>query len=217
MKKEISSSQVKSVRTVARAASYSLSLRERVRVRGFSGRCTGGVQTRPRSFPGDNTWAARPAGFTIIELAVSTAIALVVSLVVIRFWMTTSEAFSLDTNIVTVKQQSERALEIIVERIQRARAATIVVSNGNRTIDFIDSSDGSAVQFTLQPAAPAAPQWGQIVQTIDGTQATIASYVESLQFSLSGVGLVDITASFHKGTLRQETTLTVQSSAAARI
>jgi len=156
------------------------------------------------------------AGFTVIELAVATAITLLISLGVIRFWMATSEAFSLDSNIVTVKQQSERAMEIMTERIRRAQASSIVLSNGNATIDFVDSSDASAVQFTLAPPAPAGPQWGQVVQTINGNQATIAGYAESLQFTVSG-GLVNITAAFHKGTGRNETALTVQSSAAARI
>jgi len=155
-------------------------------------------------------------GFSLIELGVSFAIAILVSLVVFKFWITTSEAFTLDSNLVTIKQQSERALEIMSERMRRASAATIVVSNGNTTISFVDTSDGSNVQYSLNPVAPTAPVWGEIVQTINGGQNSIAGYVEALQFSVSGTGLVTITATFHKGSGRTETAFTLQSNASAR-
>ena len=158
-------------------------------------------------------------GFTILELAISAAIAILVSLVVVKFWIVTSEAFSLDGNMMTIKEESERALEIMTERIQRASDATIIVSNGNATIDFVDVSNSlnpQNVQYTLEPLAPGPPIWGQIVQTVNGTQGTIAGYVESLQFTTSATGLVTITARFHKGAGRPETALTVQANAAAR-
>lgn len=155
-------------------------------------------------------------GFTLIELAVALVITVLISLVVLKFWLNSSEAFALDSNVVTIKQQSERAMEIMTERIRRATATSIALSNGNSAIDFVDSSDGSNVRYELIPLAPAAPVWGQIAQTVNGTQSTIAGYAESLRFSVTGTGLVNISASFHKGTGRAETRLAVQSSVAAR-
>lgn len=158
-------------------------------------------------------------GFTILEFTISATIAILISLVLVKFWVVTSEAFSLDGNMMTIKEESERAMEIMTERIQRASDVTIVVSNGNATIDFVDVSDSlnpQNVQFTLAPLAPVAPNWGQIVQTVNGTQGVIAGYVECLQFSTSATGLVTITARFHKGTGRPETAVTVQANAAAR-
>ena len=163
---------------------------------------------------------AKSAGFTLIELAISVAILLLVSLVIIKFWVNTSEAFTLDGNMVALKQQSERAMEIMAEKIRRATVdLTLVVSNGNATLDFVDNTDplnAENVQYTLAPLAPAAPIWGQIIQTVNGTQRVVAGYVETLQFTASPTGLVTITATFHKGVGRAETTLTVQTSVSAR-
>ena len=111
-------------------------------------------------------------------MAVSVAIMLVVSIVVIKFRVNTSEAFTLDGNVVALKQQSERAMEIMAERIRLATTASLALSNGNATLDFLDNIDGSNVQYTLVPLAPAASVWGQIVQTANGTQRVVAGYVE---------------------------------------
>ena len=158
----------------------------------------------------------KPGGFTLIEVVISAAIAVLIALVVTKFWINTSEAFALDSNTATVKQQSERALEIMSDRIQRANAPGIVVSNGGATIDFVDNSDGSNVQYTLNPLAPVAPVWGEIVQTIDGTQGFIGGYAQTLQFNASPTGLVTIDVTFTKGTGRTQATLSVQSSVSAR-
>ena len=156
------------------------------------------------------------AGFTLIEVAISAAIMVLIGLVVTKFWVATSEAFTLDSNISIVKQQSERSMEIMGERIRRASAVTIVVSNGNSTIDFVDTSNGSNVQYTFAPPAAGGLAWGQITQSIDGVPGAIAGYVQNLQFTASGTGLVIIDATFAKGTGRTQSTLTVQCSAAAR-
>ncbi|GAB4337238.1 MAG: hypothetical protein Kow0099_10540 [Candidatus Abyssubacteria bacterium] len=158
----------------------------------------------------------KPTGFSLIEVAISAAIALLVSLVVVRFWITTSEAFTLDGNMVELKQQSERAMEIMAERIRRANTPTIVLSGGNTAIDFVDGFDGNNVRYELQPLAPAAPAWGRIVQTINGTQSVLCGHVESLQFTASGTGLVTAVASFRKGAGRTETRLATQWSVSAR-
>jgi type II secretory pathway pseudopilin PulG len=157
------------------------------------------------------------AGFTIVELVVAMCVSMLIALVVIKFWINASEAFALDTNIVTIKQESARAMEAMADRISRADVALgITLSNGNTTIDFTDGVDGSAVQYTLNPLAPTAPVWGEIVQTVNGAPRTVAGYVEALQFTATGTGLVTITATFHKGRGRTETQLAVQSSVAAR-
>ncbi len=155
-------------------------------------------------------------GFTLIELVISAAIIAVIGVVVTKFWINTAEAFTLDNNIAILKQQSERSTEIMAERIRRANAASIVISNGNATIDFVDSSDGSNVQYSLTPAAPAAPLWGEIMQTVNGAQGSIGGYVQSLQFTASPTGLVTIDAAYAIGTGRTQTALAVQCSAAAR-
>ena len=156
------------------------------------------------------------AGFTLIELMISAAILVIIGVVVAKFWINTAEAFTLDNNIAILKQQSERSTEIMAERIRRASAASIVISNGNATIDFVDSADGSNVQYTLAPAAPAAPIWGEIMQTVNGAQGSIGGYVQSLQFTASPTGLVTIDAAFIIGTGRTQSALAVQCSAAAR-
>jgi len=155
-------------------------------------------------------------GFTLIEVAISVVIVVLISVVIMKFWMETSTAYALDGNMVTLKQQSERSMEIMSERISHATTASIVLSNGNATIAFVDSSDGSNVQYTLNPLNPAAPTWGEIVQTVNGAQATIAGYAQNLQFTASATGLVNITATFQKGTGRTQSNLTVQSSVSAR-
>ncbi|RJP18974.1 MAG: hypothetical protein C4520_13565 [Candidatus Abyssobacteria bacterium SURF_5] len=160
--------------------------------------------------------ARNEAGFTLVELALTVVIALVISIMVVRFWITTSEAFILDTNIVTLKQQSERTIEIMSEKIRRANAATIVVSNGNSTIDFVDTFDGAAVRYEFQPPAPGGPPWGQIVQTASGMQVVLASYVENLQFTATPTGLVSVTAAFQTGSGNAQSRLTSQFSASAR-
>ena len=137
-------------------------------------------------------------GFTLIEVLVSAVIIVLISVVVMKFWMETSTAYALDGNMVVLKQQSERSMEIMSERISRAVTASIVLSNGNSTIAFVDSSDGSNVQYTLNPLVPVAPTWGQIDQNINGTQAPIAGYVQNLQFSASATGLVTITGTFRQ-------------------
>jgi type II secretory pathway pseudopilin PulG len=158
----------------------------------------------------------KSAGFSIIEVAISAAMMLVISLLLVRFWVTTSEAFTLDGNMVTLKQQSERAMETMAERIRRADTPSIVVSGGNTAIDFVDGFDGSNVRYELQPLAPAGPNWGTIVQTVSGTQSVLAGHAESLQFTASGTGLVTAVASFRKGAGRTETRLTTQWSVSAR-
>jgi type II secretory pathway pseudopilin PulG len=153
------------------------------------------------------------AGFTLLEVAVSTAIMLAITLGVVKFWITTSEAFTIDSNMVILKQQSERAMEIMAERIRRAdpdsAGGLLALSNGDTAIDFIDGS-GAAVRYELQPLAPIGPAWGQIVQTLNGTQNVIAGYVQNLTFSVSATGLITVTATFRMGSGRAETQLTTE-------
>ena len=156
------------------------------------------------------------AGFTLVEVAISAAIMVIIGLVVTKFWISTSEAFVLDNNKATIKQQSERALEIMTERIRQANAPSIVLSNGNSTINFVDSSDGSNVQYTLTPLAPVAPTWGEITQTINGASNAIGGYVQALQFTATPTGLVTINATFIIGSGRTQAVLAVQSSVGAR-
>jgi len=168
------------------------------------------LRTRKRSNHGS-------AGFTLVEVAISAAIMVIIGLVVTKFWISTSEAFVLDNNKATIKQQSERALEIMTERIRQANAPSIVLSNGNSTINFVDSSDGSNVQYTLTPLAPVAPTWGEITQTINGGASNaIGGYAQALQFTATPTGLVTINATFIIGSGRTQSTLTVQSSVGAR-
>ena len=160
-------------------------------------------------------------GFTLIELAVAAVIMVLIGLVVTKFMITTSEAFTLDSNTATLKQQSERAIDTMAERIHKAQMGSFVLSNGNSTIDFVDGADGSLVQYTLTPLAPVAPVWGEITQTITDTlgvtrTTAIAGYVQNLQFALSGTGRVTINATFNMGTGRTQTTLAVQAEALAR-
>ncbi len=162
------------------------------------------------------------SGFSLIELAISLVVMTLIIIVVLKFWMDTSDAFSLDGNVVTTKQQSERAMEIMTERMRRADMTVVpspfVVSNGGATISFVDNSDGSQVQYSLAPLAPTAPNWGQIVQTVNGTQNVIASYAESLQFAVSPTDMVTVTARFHKGDKRRtETWFTLESSVSPRM
>lgn len=156
------------------------------------------------------------AGYTLIEIAISTSIILLISVVALKFWINTSEAFTLDGNRAVLKQQSERALEIMTERISQGTNGTFVLSNGNSTLDFVDGSDLSNIQYTLNPLAPTAPAWGEIVQTIDGVQGPIGGYAQALQFTASPTGLITINPTFSTGKGRTQTTLTVQSSVAAR-
>lgn len=163
------------------------------------------------------------SGFTLIELAIALVITTLILIVVLKFWFETTDAFSLDGNIVVTKQQSERALEMMTDRIRHADMSVgpppIVITNGGATINFVDSSDGSQVQYTLAPLAPTGPNWGQIVRTINGNSTVIASYVESLQFvSLPSTDeVITITARFHKGANRSETAFTLQSSVSPRM
>ncbi|MBI5118894.1 type II secretion system protein [Candidatus Poribacteria bacterium] len=162
----------------------------------------------------------KDSGFTTLEVLIAAAIMLFIAIVTVKFWLTTAEAFSLDSNVVTLKQQSERAMEMMTEGLTEARTAPApVLSNGGATIDFTSSADGAAVQYTLSPLAPFAPNWGQIIQTRGGTQSVIAGYVESLQFvnsAMPSVDRIDITAIFHTGTGRTETRLTVNSTVTPR-
>lgn len=159
----------------------------------------------------------KSAGFSLIEVAIASAIMLLIAIMVVKFWGNTSEAFTLDSNTVILKQQSERAMEVISERIARADVTTFALSNGNSTLDFTDGSNGSAVQYTINPLAPATPPWGQIVQTVDGVQTTLAGYVQTLQFTqVPGTNIVTIDASFAIGAGRTQSTLLVQSHVAPR-
>ncbi len=156
------------------------------------------------------------AGFTLIEVIVSAAILVLMGLVVTKFWIGASEAFTLDSNNSVVRRQSERTMEIMADRIRRANAASITLSNGNSAIDFIDTSDGSNVQYSFTPPAPDGPPWGEITQSIDGVQSSLGGYAQSLGFTASPTGLVIIDATFVVGTGRTRAALTVQCSAAAR-
>jgi len=160
------------------------------------------------------------SGFTIIELAIAAVIMVFIGMVVTKFMLATSEAFTLDSNIATLKQQSERAMESMAERIRKATNGTLVLSNGNSTLDFVDATDGSQIQYTLTPLAPVAPVWGEITQTITDVAgvrtSAIAGYVQNLQFTVSGTGRVTINATFTMGMRRPQTTLAVQAEALAR-
>jgi len=160
--------------------------------------------------------AKRTAGFTLIEVVISAVIAVLIGLVITKFMLSTSEAFTLDCNTAIVKQQSEHTMEIMADRIRRANALSIVLSNGNTTIDFLDTSDASNIQYTFVPPPAGGPVWGEIRQSINGAQASIGGYAQNLQFAVSPTGLVTIDAAFAKGTGRTQATLTVQCSAAAR-
>jgi Tfp pilus assembly protein PilW len=157
------------------------------------------------------------AGFTIIEIIIATAIMLLITLGVVKFWIATSEAFTLDGNIVLLKKQSERALDTMTMRLLRANKASLTPTNGNRMIDFTDTFDGSQVRYELRPLAPAAPVWGQIVQTVNGTESVVTAYVEDVQFIVSpSTDIVTIDATFHTGAGRTETTLNSVSCVSSR-
>jgi len=155
-------------------------------------------------------------GFTVIEIVVAAAIIVLIGVVVTKFWINTSEAFILENNTAVLKQQSERSMEIMAERIRRANAASIGLSNGNSTMDFVDTADGSDIQYTLTPLAPVAPAWGEITQSINAVPNAIAGYAQALQFDVTGTGLVTINATFIIGSGRTRKTLTMQCNVAAR-
>lgn len=171
---------------------------------------------RRKSMKDDRATIKGNAGFTLIEVVVSAAIVVLVGLVVTRFWIATSEAFTLDNNISMVRRQSERTMEIMADRIRRANAVSITLSNGNSTIDFIDASDGSNVRYSFTPPVPNGLPWGEISQSVDGVQSSLVGYAVNLAFTTSPTGLVIIDATFIAGTGRTQATLTVQCSAAAR-
>ena len=157
------------------------------------------------------------AGFTLIEVALSAAIVVFIGLVVTRFWIATSEAFTLDNNKSAVRRQSEHAMERMADRIRRASALSITPNNGTSSaIDFVDTSDGSNVRYSFTPPAPGGPPWGEITQSIDGVQSSLGGYTQNLTFTASPTGLVIIDATFIVGTGRTQAALTVQCSAAAR-
>jgi type II secretory pathway pseudopilin PulG len=162
-----------------------------------------------------------PRGFTIIEVAVAAVIMVLIGLVVAKFMIATSEAFTLDSNTATLKQQSERAMETMAERIRKGMNGSFVLSNGNSTLDFVDATDGSQIQYTLTPLAPVAPVWGEITQTITDAAgvartSAIAGYARNLQFAVSGTGRVTINGTFTIGRGRTQTILAVQAEALAR-
>jgi prepilin-type N-terminal cleavage/methylation domain-containing protein len=165
----------------------------------------------------DFSHTSRNAGFTIIEILIATAIMLLIMLCVTRFWVATSEAFTLDGNIVLLKKQSERAMDTMTAGLLRANKASLTLSNGNRTIDFTDTFDSSQVRYELRPLAPAAPIWGQIVQTVNGTESVVTGYVQDVQFIVSpSTDIVTIDATFHAGAGRTETTLNSVSCVSSR-
>lgn len=156
-------------------------------------------------------------GFTFIEISIATAIMLVITLGAIKFWIATSEAFTLDSNMVLLKQQSERAMEKMTHRLLRATKTSLVSSNGDRVIDFTDAFDGSQVRFELRPIAPAGPPWGQIVQTMNGQESVVTGYVENVQFHIAeNTDIVTINASFRTGAGRTETVLNSVSCVSSR-
>jgi type II secretory pathway pseudopilin PulG len=161
--------------------------------------------------------AKQNTGFTIIEIAVATAIMLVITLGAIKFWIATSEAFTLDSNMVLLKQQSERAMQKMTDRLLRANKASLALSNGDHIIDFTDAFNGSQVRFELRPLAPAGPVWGQIVQTVDGVESVVTGYVEDVQFSIApNTDIMTINATFHAGAGRTETVLNSVSCVSSR-
>jgi type II secretory pathway pseudopilin PulG len=156
------------------------------------------------------------AGFTLIEVVISAAIAVLIGIVVTKFWIGASEGFNLDNNKSVVRRQSERTMEMMADRLRRANAASIALSDGNSTIDFVDTSDGSNVRYSFTPPAPDGPAWGEITQSIDGVQSSLGGYAQNLGFTASPTGLVVIDATFIVGTGRTQAALTVQCSVAAR-
>lgn len=165
----------------------------------------------------DFSQKGRNAGFTIIEILIATIVMLVIMLGVTKFWIATSEAFTLDGNIVLLKKQSERAMDTMTAKLLRANKASLTLSNGNRMIDFTDTFDGSQVRYELRPLVPTAPVWGQVVQTVNGTESVVTAYVEDVQFIVSpSTDIITINATFHAGAGRAETSLNSVSCVSSR-
>jgi len=112
------------------------------------------------------------AAFTLVELMVASALALVATTVILMLSYFSSRTFAAMNNYTEMGQLSRFALDKMSKDIRQARQLTSFATN---SLTFQDAN-GNSLQFTYDPAAQ------KLVRVSDGQTNTYLTGCDSLQF-----------------------------------
>ena len=116
----------------------------------------------------------RPAGFTLIELMVASALALVVATAIAMLSYFSSRSFMVMANYTNMNQRSQFALDKMSKEIRQTRR---LISYSTNSLTFQDSS-GNPLQFTYNPGAR------KLVRLSGGQTTTYLTDCDALRFSI---------------------------------
>jgi prepilin-type N-terminal cleavage/methylation domain-containing protein len=114
----------------------------------------------------------KPAGFTLVEVLITSAIALMVTATVAVLYMYSSRTFLTLDNYTDMCQRSQLALDKMSKDIRQAKSVTAYTNNA---ISFSDVN-GNSLQFTYDPTART------LVRLSGGKTTTYLTGCDSLQF-----------------------------------
>jgi prepilin-type N-terminal cleavage/methylation domain-containing protein len=112
------------------------------------------------------------AAFTLVELMVASALALVLATAIATFAFFSSRSFVVMANYTEMNQRSQLALDRMSKDIRQARLLGAYSTN---SLTF-SNADGTPLQFTYTPGTR------KLVRVSGGTTTTLLSDCDSLQF-----------------------------------
>ena len=118
------------------------------------------------------TKGRKRAGFTIVEVLITSAIALVVAAAIAVLYMYSSRTFLTLDNYTDMCQRSQLALDKMSKDIRQAKLVTAFTNNA---ISFLDVN-GNALQFTYDPTGR------KLSRVSGGKTTTYLTGCDSLQF-----------------------------------
>jgi prepilin-type N-terminal cleavage/methylation domain-containing protein len=114
------------------------------------------------------------AGFTLVELMVASALALVIATAIAMLAFFSSRSFLAMANYTNLNQRSQFALDKMSKEIRQARALTAYSTN---SLTFQDAN-GSPLQFTYNPSVR------KLVRVAGGQTTTYLTECDALQFRI---------------------------------
>jgi Tfp pilus assembly protein PilW len=116
--------------------------------------------------------ARRQAGFTLVEVVVASALAVMVVAVIAMLAYYSTRSFMVMANYTNMNESSQFALDKMSKEIRQARGLTVFATN---ELTFMDA-DGNALQFTYNPLIRS------LVRSSGGVTNTYLTECDALQF-----------------------------------
>lgn len=116
----------------------------------------------------------RRGAFTLLEVLIASALAVVVGGAIAAFTLFSSRTFVYMADFTDMNQSSQFALDEMSRQIRQAKELTSYSSN---SLTFLDATNGN-LQFSYDPSART------LVQTSGGKDITLLTDCDSLQFAV---------------------------------